>query len=386
MNIHEYQSKELLREYGVNVPNGYVAYSVEEAVENAKKLDSAVTVVKAQIHAGGRGKAGGVKIAQNIDEVEEYANEILGKVLVTPQTGPEGKEVKRLLIEEGSNIDKEYYIGLVLDRQTSRVVLMGSEEGGMEIEEVAAESPEKIFKEIVDPLVGLTGFQARRLAFNLNFPNEVINKVAGLLINLYKAFIDNDCMIAEINPLVTTKEKEVMALDAKINFDENALYRQPAIVELRDLDEEDPNEIEASKHDLSYIQLDGNIGCMVNGAGLAMATMDIIKHHGGNPANFLDVGGDATADKVAEAFKIILSDKEVKGILVNVFGGIMKCDNIAGGIITATKQLGLEIPLVVRLEGTNVELGKKMLEESGLNIIPADSMEDGAEKIVSLVK
>lgn len=386
MNIHEYQSKDLLREYGVNVPNGYVAYSVEEAVENAKKLDSAVTVVKAQIHAGGRGKAGGVKIAKNIDEVEEYANEILGKVLVTPQTGPEGKEVKRLLIEEGSNIDKEYYIGLVLDRQTSKVVLMGSEEGGMEIEEVAAESPEKIFKEIVDPLVGLTGFQARRLAFNLNFPNEVINKVAGLLINLYKAFIDNDCMIAEINPLVTTKENEVMALDAKINFDENALYRQPQIVELRDLDEEDPNEVEASKHDLSYIQLDGNIGCMVNGAGLAMATMDIIKHHGGNPANFLDVGGDATAEKVAEAFKIILSDKDVKGILVNVFGGIMKCDNIAGGIITATKQLGLEIPLVVRLEGTNVELGKKMLEESGLNIIAADSMDDGAEKIVSLVK
>ena len=386
MNIHEYQSKDLLREYGVNVPNGYVAYSVEEAVENAKKLDSAVTVVKAQIHAGGRGKAGGVKIAKNLEEVEEYANEILGKVLVTPQTGPEGKEVKRLLIEEGSNIDKEYYIGLVLDRQTSKVVLMGSEEGGMEIEEVAAESPEKIFKEIVDPLVGLTGFQARRLAFNLNFPNEVINKVAGLLINLYKAFIDNDCMIAEINPLVTTKENEVMALDAKINFDENALYRQPQIVELRDLDEEDPNEVEASKHDLSYIQLDGNIGCMVNGAGLAMATMDIIKHHGGNPANFLDVGGDATAEKVAEAFKIILSDKDVKGILVNVFGGIMKCDNIAGGIITATKQLGLEIPLVVRLEGTNVELGKKMLEESGLNIIAADSMDDGAEKIVSLVK
>ncbi|HZW67371.1 MAG TPA: ADP-forming succinate--CoA ligase subunit beta, partial [Pseudogracilibacillus sp.] len=316
MNIHEYQSKDLLREYGVNVPNGYVAYSVEEAVENAKKLDSAVTVVKAQIHAGGRGKAGGVKIAKNLEEVEEYANEILGKVLVTPQTGPEGKEVKRLLIEEGSNIDKEYYIGLVLDRQTSKVVLMGSEEGGMEIEEVAAESPEKIFKEIVDPLVGLTGFQARRLAFNLNFPNEVINKVAGLLINLYKAFIDNDCMIAEINPLVTTKENEVMALDAKINFDENALYRQPQIVELRDLDEEDPNEVEASKHDLSYIQLDGNIGCMVNGAGLAMATMDIIKHHGGNPANFLDVGGDATAEKVAEAFKIILSDKDVKGILV----------------------------------------------------------------------
>ena len=385
MNIHEYQSKDLLREYGVNVPRGYVAYSVEEAVENAKKLDSDVTVVKAQIHAGGRGKAGGVKIAKNLEEVEKYADEILGKVLVTPQTGPEGKEVKRLLIEEGSNIDKEYYIGLVLDRQTSRVVLMGSEEGGMEIEEVAAETPEKIFKEVVDPTVGLTGFQARRLAFNLNFPNEVINKVAKLLLNLYKAFVENDCMIAEINPLVTTKENEVVALDAKINFDENALYRQPQIVELRDLDEEDPNEIEASKHDLSYIQLDGNIGCMVNGAGLAMATMDIIKYHGGNPANFLDVGGDATAEKVAEAFKIILSDDDGKGILVNWCGGIMKCDNIAAGIIEATKQLGLEIPLVVRLEGTNVELGKKMLEESGLNIVAADSMDDGAEKIVNLV-
>lgn len=386
MNIHEYQSKDLLREYGVNVPRGYVAYSVEEAVENAKKLDSEVTVVKAQIHAGGRGKAGGVKIAKNLEEVEKYADEILGKVLVTHQTGPEGKEVKRLLIEEGSNIDKEYYIGLVLDRKTSRVVLMGSEEGGMEIEEVAKETPEKIFYEVIDPLVGLTGFQARRMAFNLNFPNEMINKVANLLVNLYKAFVDKDCMIAEINPLVTTKEGEVVALDAKINFDENALYRHPEILELRDLDEEDPNEIEASKHDLSYIQLDGNIGCMVNGAGLAMATMDIIKHHGGNPANFLDVGGDATADKVAEAFKIILSDDEVKGIFVNVFGGIMKCDNIAAGIIQATKQLGLDIPLVVRLEGTNVELGKKMLEESGLNIVAADSMADGAEKIVNLVK
>lgn len=386
MNIHEYQGKDLLRSYGVNVPNGYVAYSVEEAVENAKKLGSDVTVVKAQIHAGGRGKAGGVKIAHNLDEVRAYAKEILGKVLVTPQTGPEGKEVKRLLIEEGSNIDKEYYLGLVLDRATSKVVMMGSEEGGMEIEEVAAETPEKIFKEEIDPAVGLTGFQARRLAFNLNFPNSVINKVANLMLNLYKAFVEKDCMIAEINPLVTTKEGDVLALDAKMNFDGNALYRQKDILELRDLDEEDRNEIEASKFDLSYIQLDGNIGCMVNGAGLAMATMDIIKHHGGNPANFLDVGGDATPAKVAEAFKIILSDPEVKGILVNVFGGIMKCDYIAEGIVTATKQLGLEIPLVVRLEGTNVEIGKKMLEESGLNIIAANSMGDGAEKIVNLVK
>jgi len=386
MNIHEYQGKNILREYGVNVPNGHVAYSVDEAVERAKQLESDVTVVKAQIHAGGRGKAGGVKVAKNLDEVRENAEDILGKVLVTPQTGPEGKEVKRLLIEEGCNIDKEYYIGLVLDRNTSKIVLMGSEEGGMEIEEVAAETPEKIFKEVIDPAVGLTGFQARRLAFNLNFPNELINKVANFVLNLYKAYIEKDCMIAEINPLVTTKEGDVLALDAKMNFDGNALYRQKDVLELRDLDEEDENEIEASKHDLSYIQLDGNIGCMVNGAGLAMATMDIIKYHGGNPANFLDVGGDATAEKVAEAFKIILSDPEVKGILVNVFGGIMKCDSIAQGIIEATKQLGLEIPLVVRLEGTNVDLGKKLLNESGLNITAANSMDDGAQKIVNMVQ
>ena len=385
MNIHEYQAKNVLREYGVNVPNGYVAYSIDEAVANAKKLGGDVNVVKAQIHAGGRGKAGGVKVAKNIDEVHTYAKEILGKTLVTHQTGPEGKEAKRLLIEEGCNIDQEYYLGLVLDRNISRIVLMGSEEGGMEIEEVAAESPEKIFKEVIDPAVGLTGFQARRMAFNLNFPKEVVGKVAKLLINLYKTFIDKDCMTVEINPLVTTKEGDVMALDAKMNFDENALFRQQDIFELRDLEEEEANEIEASKYDLSYIQLDGNIGCMVNGAGLAMATMDIIKYEGGNPANFLDVGGDATAEKVAEAFKIILSDPEVKGILVNVFGGIMKCDAIAEGIVTATKQLGLEIPLVVRLEGTNVELGKKILDESGLNITAADSMGDGAKKIVGMV-
>ncbi len=386
MNIHEYQGKNILRQYGVNVPEGHVAYSVDEAVEYAKRLNSDVKVVKAQIHAGGRGKAGGVKVAKNLEEVRTYAKEILGKVLVTPQTGPEGKEVKRLLIEEGCNIDEEYYIGLVLDRNISKIVLMGSEEGGMEIEEVAAESPEKIFKEVIDPAVGLTGFQARRLAFNLNFPDKVINKVANLLINLYKAFVDKDCMIAEINPLVTTKEGDVLALDAKINFDGNALYRQKDILELRDLDEEDQNEIEASKFDLSYIQLDGNIGCMVNGAGLAMATMDIIKHEGGNPANFLDVGGDATPEKVAEAFKIILSDDDVKGILVNVFGGIMKCDYIAEGIISATKQLDLKIPLVVRLEGTNVDKGKQLLNESGLNITAADSMGDGARKIVQAVK
>lgn len=386
MNIHEYQSKEILRSYGVSVPNGHVAFTVEEAIEAAKKLNSDVTVVKAQIHAGGRGKAGGVKLAKNLEEVEEHANDILGKVLVTPQTGPEGKEVKRLLIEEGCNIDQEYYIGLVIDTATSKVVMMGSEEGGTEIEEVAAETPEKIFKEFIDPVVGLTGFQARRLAFNLNIPKERIGNVVKFMMGLYQAFVDKDCSIAEINPLVTTKEGDVMALDAKINFDDNALYRHKDVSELRDLDEEDEKEIEASQHDLSYIALDGDIGCMVNGAGLAMATMDIIKHYGGEPANFLDVGGGATAEKVTEAFKIILSDENVKGIFVNIFGGIMHCDIIAEGVVTATKEIGLEIPLVVRLEGTNVEAGKKILDESGLNIVSANSMGDGAQKIVELVK
>lgn len=386
MNIHEYQSKDILRDYGVNVPNGHVAYSIDEAVEYAKRINSGVTVVKAQIHAGGRGKAGGVKIAKDLTEVREYAKEILGKVLVTPQTGPEGTKVKRLLVEEGCDIDKEYYIGLVLDRTTSRMVLMGSEEGGMEIEEVAAETPEKIFNEEIDPTVGLQAYQARRLAFNLNIEKQYLGKVTKLIMNLYKAFDDKDCMTAEINPLVTTKDGDVMALDAKMNFDENALHRQKEIVELRDLDEENRNEIEASKYDLSYIQLEGNIGCMVNGAGLAMATMDIIKHYGGDPANFLDVGGGATAEKVTEAFKIILSDDSVKGIFVNIFGGIMRCDVIAEGVVEATKQVGLELPLVVRLEGTNVDLGKKILNESGLNITSADSMGDGAKKIVEMVK
>lgn len=386
MNIHEYQGKAILREYDVNVPNGHVAFTVDEAVEVAKKLNSPVTVVKAQIHAGGRGKAGGVKIAQNLEEVRTYAEEILGKTLITPQTGPEGKEVKRLLIEEGCDIDKEYYVGLVLDTSTSRVVMMASEEGGMEIEEVAATNPEKIFKEVIDPLVGLTGFQARRLAFQLNIPKELIGKFTKLMMGLYQAFVDKDCSIAEINPLVTTKDGEVLALDAKLNFDDNALYRQKDVEALRDLDEEDPKEIEASAHGLSYIALDGDIGCMVNGAGLAMATMDIIKHYGGDPANFLDVGGGATTEKVTEAFKIILSDPNVKGIFVNIFGGIMKCDVIAEGIVAATKQVGLDLPLVVRLEGTNVDLGKQILAESGLNIVPAESMEDGAKKIVSLVK
>ncbi|MUK89929.1 ADP-forming succinate--CoA ligase subunit beta [Ornithinibacillus sp. L9] len=386
MNIHEYQGKEILRNYGVKVPNGNVAYTVDEAVEAAKKLGSTVSVVKAQIHAGGRGKAGGVKVAKNLDEVRTYADEILGKTLITHQTGPEGKEVKRLLIEEGCDIQKEYYVGLVLDRATSRVVMMASEEGGTEIEEVAEKTPEKIFKEVIDPVVGLSGYQARRLAFNINIPDELIGKAVKFMTGLYQAFVEKDCSIAEINPLVTTGDGEVLALDAKLNFDDNALYRHKDVLELRDLDEEDEKEIEASKYDLSYISLDGNIGCMVNGAGLAMSTMDIIKHYGGDPANFLDVGGGATAEKVTEAFKIILSDSNVKGIFVNIFGGIMKCDVIAEGVVEATKQVGLDIPLVVRLEGTNVDLGKKILDESGLNITSAGSMADGAEKIVSLVK
>ncbi|MEK0316055.1 ADP-forming succinate--CoA ligase subunit beta [Cohnella sp. 56] len=386
MNIHEYQGKEVLRQYGVAVPRGKVAFTVEEAVKAAEELGTGVSVVKAQIHAGGRGKAGGVKVAKSLDEVRQYASEILGKVLVTHQTGPEGKEVKRLLIEEGCDIKKEYYVGLVVDRGTGRVVLMASEEGGTEIEEVAAHSPEKIIKEVVDPAIGLQTFQARRIAYAINIPNELVNKAAKFMLSLYQAFVDKDCSIAEINPLVVTGGGDVMALDAKLNFDSNALFRHKDIVELRDLDEEDDKEIQASKYDLSYIALDGNIGCMVNGAGLAMATMDIIKYFGGEPANFLDVGGGATKEKVTEAFKIILSDANVKGIFVNIFGGIMKCDIIAEGVVAAARELGLDKPLVVRLEGTNVKLGKEILNNSGLNIVAADSMSDGAQKIVALVK
>ncbi|KEQ27564.1 ADP-forming succinate--CoA ligase subunit beta [Paenibacillus tyrfis] len=386
MNIHEYQGKAVLKQYGVAVPEGKVAFTVDEAVEAAKSLGTPVVVVKAQIHAGGRGKAGGVKVAKNLDEVRTYAQEILGKVLVTHQTGPEGKEVKRLLVEQGCDIKKEYYIGLVVDRATGRVVMMASEEGGTEIEEVAAHTPEKIFKEVIDPAVGLQAFQARKLAYAINIPGELVGKAVKFMTALYTAFVEKDCSIAEINPLVVTGDGNVMALDAKLNFDSNALFRHKDIVELRDLDEEDAKEIEASKFDLSYIALDGNIGCMVNGAGLAMATMDIIKYYGGEPANFLDVGGGATKEKVTEAFKIILSDENVKGIFVNIFGGIMKCDIIAEGVVAAAKELGLDRPLVVRLEGTNVDLGKKILNESGLNIVAADSMADGAQKIVALVK
>ncbi|HBI04199.1 MAG TPA: ADP-forming succinate--CoA ligase subunit beta [Paenibacillaceae bacterium] len=385
MNIHEYQGKEILKQYGVAVPNGEVAFTVEEAVEAAKKLNSTVYVVKAQIHAGGRGKAGGVKIAKNLDEVRDYANELFGKVLVTHQTGPEGKEIKRLLIEEGCDIKKEYYVGLVVDRNTNRIVMMASEEGGTEIEEVAEKTPEKIIKEVIDPAVGLLPFQARSLAYAINIPKPLVNKAVKFMMGLYQAFVDKDCSIAEINPLVVTGDGNVMALDAKLNFDSNALYRHHDVLVMRDLDEEDPKEIEASNFDLNYIALDGNIGCMVNGAGLAMATMDIIKHYGGDPANFLDVGGGATTEKVTAAFKLILSDENVKGIFVNIFGGIMKCDVIAQGIVAAAKEVQLDRPLVVRLEGTNVELGKKLLNESGLQITAASSMADGAEKIVALV-
>ncbi|BFL78775.1 ADP-forming succinate--CoA ligase subunit beta [Staphylococcus hominis subsp. novobiosepticus] len=386
MNIHEYQGKEIFRAMGVAVPEGRVAFTAEEAVEKAKELNSDVYVVKAQIHAGGRGKAGGVKIAKSLSEVETYANELLGKQLVTHQTGPEGKEVKRLYIEEGCDIQKEYYVGFVIDRATDRITLMASEEGGTEIEEVAAKTPEKIFKETIDPVIGLSPFQARRIAFNINIPKESVNKAAKFLLSLYNVFVEKDCSIVEINPLVTTGDGDVLALDAKLNFDDNALFRHKDILELRDLEEEDPKEIQASKYDLSYIALDGDIGCMVNGAGLAMATMDTINHFGGNPANFLDVGGGATKEKVTEAFKIILGDDNVKGIFVNIFGGIMKCDVIAEGIVAAVKEVELTLPLVVRLEGTNVKRGKEILNESGLAIEPATTMAEGAQQIVKLVK
>ena len=385
MNIHEYQGKQIFRSQGVNVPNGDVARTPEEAVEVAKTLDSDVYVVKAQIHAGGRGKAGGVKIAKSLDEVKEYAENLLGTTLVTAQNGPDGTVVNRLLIEEGCDIKDEYYISFVVDRATNRVVLMGSEEGGTEIEEVAAKTPEKIFTEVIDPAVGLLPFQARRLAFNINIPTELINKAAKLLLGLYDVFVEKDASIVEINPLVTTGDGQVMALDAKINFDDNALFRQKDVMEMRDFDEEDPKEIEASKYDLSYIALDGNIGCMVNGAGLAMATMDTINHFGGSPANFLDVGGGATEEKVTKAFELILSDENVEGIFVNIFGGIMLRDVIASGVVQAVKNVGLDIPLVVRLEGTNVKEGKQILKDSGLAITSASTMAEGAQKIIALV-
>jgi succinyl-CoA synthetase beta subunit len=385
MNIHEYQAKEILRTFGVPVPDGHISYNSASARERAKRLGEGPWVVKAQIHAGGRGKAGGVKLARTPDEVRDLAREMIGITLVTHQTGPEGKMVKRVLIEKGCNIDKEYYLSLLVDRATSKVTLVYSAEGGMDIEEVAAKTPDKILFEAIDPLIGLAPFQARKVAFNLGFGPAQVKQAVPLLMNLYRAFLEADCSQVEINPLVMTKEGDLLCLDAKFNFDDNALFRQPRVRDLRDYDEEDPMEIEASQYDLSYIALDGNIGCMVNGAGLAMATMDIIKHYGGDPANFLDVGGGATIERVTEAFKIILSDEKVKGILVNIFGGIMKCDVIATGVIEAAKQVGIQVPLVVRLEGTNVEKGKQLLAESGLNIVSADSMADAAQKIVHAV-
>ena len=398
MNIHEYQSKGVLKSYGVNVPEGFPAFSVDEAVENAKKLgstndeNSKVVVVKAQIHAGGRGKAGGVKIAKNLDEVKKYATELLGKILVTKQTGPAGKKVQRLLIEQGSNIDKEYYLSFVIDRQTAQVVMMGSEAGGMEIEEVAAKTPEKIVKEYIDPLIGLAPFQASRMAYAMHFPKPCIRKVTKLMGCLYNAFIGKDCSLAEINPLVTTKEEDVVALDAKLNFDGSALFRHPDIEELRDESEEDPKELRAGRAGLNYVNLGGDVACMVNGAGLAMATVDIIKYYGGEPANFLDVGGDSTPEKIAEAFQIMLDGGQAKGIFVNIFGGINRCDLVAQGIVDAAKIISkdgksLPVPVVVRLEGTNVEQGREILKNTPIqNVIMAPTMEGGAEKIVQLVK
>jgi succinyl-CoA synthetase beta subunit len=386
VNIHEYQAKAILRNFGVPVPDGHVCYNSAGAREWAKRLGEGPWVVKAQIHAGGRGKGGGVKLARTSDEVRLIAREMLGMTLRTHQTGPEGKLVTRILVENGCNIASELYVSLVVDRGTSKVTVMASTEGGMDIEEVAANTPEKIFTETIDPLVGLTAFQGRKIAFSLGMSGKLVNKAVSVMQGLYTTFIACDCSMLEINPLVITAENELLALDAKFGFDDNAIFRHLQISDMRDYDEEDANEIEASQHDLSYISLTGNIGCLVNGAGLAMATMDIVKHYGGDPANFLDVGGGANAERVTEAFKLILSDKNVKGILVNIFGGIMKCDVIATGIIEAAKQVSLKVPLVVRLEGTNVDLGKKMLAESGLNIVAADGMADAAQKIVQAVE
>jgi succinyl-CoA synthetase beta subunit len=385
MNIHEYQAKGILRSFGVPVPDGHVCYNSASAREWAKRLGDGPWVVKAQIHAGGRGKGGGVKLARTPDEVRNIAREMIGMTLVTHQTGPDGKLVRRVLVEKGCNIANELYVSLLVDRATSKVTLMASTEGGMDIEEVAEKTPEKIFMEAIDPLVGLTSFQCRKIAFSLGLTGKLTNKAVAMLEGLYSAFIACDCSMLEINPVVVTAEGGLLCLDAKFGFDDNALFRHPKISDMRDYDEEDHNEIEASQYDLSYISLTGNIGCLVNGAGLAMATMDIIKHYGGDPANFLDVGGGATIERVTEAFKIILSDQNVKGIFVNIFGGIMKCDIIATGVVAAAKQVGIKVPLVVRLEGTNVARGKEILAESGLNIVSADGMADGAQKIVQAV-
>ena len=386
MKIHEYQGKEILRQFGVPVPRGYPAFTVQEAVEAAQKLGGSVWVVKAQIHAGGRGKGGGVKLARSMDEVKTLAGQILGMQLKTHQTGPEGQKVRRLLIEEGADIKKEYYAAALTDRATQKVAMMASSEGGMDIEEVAHKTPEKIIKVFVEPAVGLTDAQAGELADGIGVPAASRAQAVDAFKKLYKTYMDTDASLAEINPLILEGSGSIKALDAKFNFDSNALFRHPEIVAYRDLDEEDPAEVEASKFDLSYISLDGNIGCLVNGAGLAMATMDTIKLFGGEPANFLDVGGGATAEKVTEAFKIMLANDKVKGILVNIFGGIMKCDTIAEGVIAACKAVNLSVPLVVRMKGTNEDIGKKLLADSGLPIISADTMAEAATKIVKAVQ
>jgi succinyl-CoA synthetase beta subunit len=385
MKIHEYQAKEVLRKYGVVTPRGMPCFSVDEAVKAAEALGGKVWVVKAQIHAGGRGKGGGVKLAKSLDEVKAFAGQILGMQLKTHQTGPGGQKVRRLLIEEGADIKKELYVGMVVDRGTQRVALMASSEGGMDIEEVAAHTPEKIHKVFIDPETGLKDAEADAIAAKIGIPAASVPQARTILQGLYKAFWDTDCSLAEINPLILTGDGRVVALDAKMNFDSNALFRHPDIVALRDLDEEDPAEIEASKFDLTYISLDGNIGCLVNGAGLAMATMDTVKLYGAEPANFLDSGGGATSEKVTEAFKIMLKNPKVKGIMVNIFGGIMQCDTIANGVVAAARETKLSVPLVVRMRGTNEDLGKKILKDSGLPIISADNMADAAQKIVAAV-
>ncbi len=395
MNIHEYQAKQLMAKYGVAVPRGGVAYTAQQAGEVAKGLGGPVYVVKSQIHAGGRGAGrfkddpdgkGGVRVVKSVEDVQANAQAMIGKVLVTKQTGPAGKEVTRVYIEEGCDIKRELYLGMLIDRATSRITVMASTEGGMEIEEVAAEHPEKILKVAIDPTTGMQAFHARQIAFGLGLEGKQVNAAVKFMLAMYKAFTELDCSIVEINPLVVTGEGQIIALDAKVNFDDNALFRHPDIEELRDEEEENPMELEAAKHGLNYVKLDGNIGCMVNGAGLAMATMDIIKLYGGEPANFLDVGGGATKERVTTAFKIILSDPNVEGILVTIFGGIMRCDVIAEGGVAAAREVSLHVPLVVRLEGTNVELGKKILSESGLPIISADNLADAAEKVVKAVK
>ncbi len=387
LNIHEYQAKEILSKNGVAVPKGRIAFTLDEAEAGAKEFlaDKDVCVVKAQIHAGGRGKAGGVKLVKGVEEARESAEAILGTTLVTHQTGPEGKVVKKVLVEEGCRIARELYLGIVIDRAAQRVVVMASQEGGVEIEEVAANSPEKILKIAVDPTTGLMPYQARSLAFGLGIDKAAVGKAVKFMIGLYNAFVQSDASMAEINPLVVTESGDIMALDAKMGFDDNALFRHKDIQEMRDLDEEDAREIEASRHGLNYVALDGSIGCMVNGAGLAMATMDVIKLYGGFPANFLDVGGGATKEQVTEAFKILLSDDKVKAVLINIFGGIMKCDIIAEGVVAAAKEVGVKVPLVVRLQGTNVDLGREIIAKSGLDIITAENMDEAAEKVVASI-